>query len=484
MSTILRFTIVFYELYLTNIFCNLYLRIISDNYFSYFVFSDPYITSSNTSRHRVSAFVKDHFSGGNEQASKANQSKSVDEYLNVQDDFKTNLMWLSIFVHSVEGVGMRLPVNYRTVLQTNYFEAGEKGKSIYDAVYDPDGDTFQNSPIKLVFFASYLHNRSGPETQFMTSISKVDVNASDAKLSKKQDFSNVTLEMKGIQCLWPREEDLKAFLYLLGYHPVNSMGNGIHDFPWNDILGLFNQQNMKDPDVLVHMLRHLSLGFLNDKNLTPQENLATFKDFIQYMTPIFSSAIEGNHRIELANRLLYGIALKEEAPFFKTKERSSEFREVPFNSTVHKPIQAVVYLQAENSSALGTPVITHLTKLSRKTAEQKTLYIRDNWRSLYLAIYTTLENDRLFETQLFKTQQELYWEPLEKRQKEDCKARKNRIRLGEVIADVIFAENPTAKLAAEAAKNQKEPITLAKWKDALNAKQWKVMDSNPFTAVR
>ncbi len=485
-----------YQNYLINIFRDL--PILFDKYFSYFGFSDAYISESNGCRQRLITFVNKTFfdpkepasTAGKEEAPTANQSKQLDPYLNLQDDFKTNLMWLSIFVRSVEGVGMRLPVNYRTVLQTNYFDKeGKEAKNIHDAVYEPDGDTFQNSPIKLVFFAGFHKgtNNDQPGILHLTSNSKVNVNASECNLSQNMEYSDMTLLQEGIHCLWPRQEDLAQFLYLLGYHPVKSLGVGNHDFPWNEILGLFNDIDMKAPDVLEYMLRHLSLGFLYEKSQDLQQNLTTFKNFVQFMSPIFTSAVEGNHRLELANRLLYGIALEEKAPFFKGKPRSSAFQVLPFNSTVHKPIQAVVYLQAQKGSDLCKTVTTHLIEISRKTAKQKTLYIRDNWRSLYQSILTALENDTVFERYQFKTQKEFYEISVDKRQKQECRARKNRQRLSEIIADVIFAENPTAGLAALAARNSKtnkNPPTIGSWKKGFGSAAWTLMDNNPFPGVR
>jgi hypothetical protein len=81
--------------------------------------------------------------------------RPYDEYLNINDDFKSNLLWLSIFIPTFEGVGMRIPVNYRSVLQSNYFLKTNEEESIHDAVYWPGGDTFQNSPIKF-FFVHFL----------------------------------------------------------------------------------------------------------------------------------------------------------------------------------------------------------------------------------------------------------------------------------------------------------------------------------------
>jgi hypothetical protein len=168
--------------------------------------------------------------------------------------------------------------------------------------------------------------------------------------------------------------------------------------------------------------------------------------------------------------------LKEEAPFLKRGE-SSQFRPLPFNSTVYKPIQTVVYLPAESASALGPAVTAHLRELSRKTADQKTLYIRDSWRSLFSSIYNALDKDQIFGTFLYKTQKELYEESLHPRQQPKCKARSNRQRLSEVIADVIFAENPTATLATT---NMPKPPDLGTFKNGFAHNAWTVMDSFAF----
>jgi hypothetical protein len=405
----------------------------------------------------------------------------MDTYLNVADDFKTNLMWLSVFVRTVDGVGLRLKVNYRQVLQTNYFKPDKNSRTINDAVYTPDGDTFQNSPLKLVFFAGFS-NKNKPKVPLnLTSISTVNINGSRANLPATGDYSHMTLSMENMRCIWPEQKHLRDFLYLLGYHPTKNLGRNKHDFPWNSILAIFNDQDMQHPDVLLRMLRELSLGFLYNKNNDIYWNLAHFKGFIQFMTPIFVSALEGDHRIELSNRLLYGIALTEEAPFSNNAKPPSDFKGLPYNSTVHKPISAEIYLPARNSSEVCIAVTNHLKSLSRKTAEQKTLYIRDSWRSLYSSIFSALENDDDFGKVLFLTQEDLYKHVLHPRQAEDCKARKNREKLSNVIADAIFAENPTAALATA---NKPKTAVIGDWKPGLNALTWTVMDNSPFTAVR
>jgi hypothetical protein len=430
------------------------------------------------------------------------------------DDFKTNLMWLSIFVHSVEGVSMRIPVNYRQVSQSNYFKPqGEEQKTMLEAAYEPDGDTFQNSPLKLVFYAAFpkavgkVTHRD--EHLKLTSISHLNVNPDKAVLPKQKkvvpiQYMNMTIQMEDVVCMWPREDDLCDMLYFFGFHPTDNLGESVHYFPWNDILSLFNDKDMKDRNVLKHILRELSLDFLYEDHLDRDQNLRNFKQFYQFMSPVSGCAVEGDHRIEMIGRLLYSIALKEEAPFLTPDQAKTleplpldpapdpavilpdpkvilldpavTLEPLPFNSTVHKPIQAVVYSQKPSSSNLCANVTNHMKLLSRKVASQKKLYIRDSWRSLYSAIYSAVDNDFKFRKTLYATQQELYEEPLSLREKSG-KPNNNRQRLSEIIADVIFQENPTATLAAASKTN------ISKWKEGVTVNAWTGVDSNPFTTV-
>jgi hypothetical protein len=252
--------------------------------------------------------------------------RNFDECLKIIDAFKTNLLWLSTFIRSVEGVSMRTPVNCRRVLQSNCFKHQEEGKeikTILDAVCEPDGDTFQNSPLKLVFHVAFHKGpakTTGDDELKLTSISKINVSQEKAKLPKQKDgmdldHSNVILEMEDANCMWPRHEDLRDLLFFLGCHPHENLDASHDSFPWNDILSLFNGKDMTDADALKHMLAELSLEFLCEDHEDRETNLRRFKEFCQFMTPASASPVEGAHRIELSTRLSCAIALKEEAPF-------------------------------------------------------------------------------------------------------------------------------------------------------------------------
>ena len=151
----------------------------------------------------------------------------------------------------------------------------------------------------------------------------------------------MTITNENVHCLWPRQSNLQDFLFLLGYDPVQSWNGTEYDFPWNHVLSLFNEIYMKNFSALKDMLVLLNFDFLYDDTLKFHENLGVFKEFFQFISPISCSATEGDHRIELANRLLYGMELKQEIPFLETVD---DFKPLPFDSTVFKPISACVYL--------------------------------------------------------------------------------------------------------------------------------------------
>lgn len=209
------------------------------------------------------------------------------------------------------------------------------------------------------------------------------------------------------------------------------------------------------------------------------QNLRAFNEFFRFMSPVSWSATEGTHHLRLSNTLLNGFMLKQKAPF--VLEREKEFIPLPFNSTAHKPIPAWVCLPTEKSAGLSLPVALHLKQLSRKVAVQKKLVIEDSWRSLLESISSAIDADDKFVTEmLHSTQQELHEEPLLPRQDPHRKARKNRARLSEIIADVIFAENPTATLAAE---RTPKFASMDNWKKSLDSQTWTAMDDFPFSAV-
>lgn len=447
-------------------------------------FSDAYRAASTAARQRIRNLVARNFKpDNNADHNVLNNCKKEDAYLNVCDDFKTNLLHLTLLVPTVEGVALKLPVNYRQVLQPNYFKRIGDAKCIHDAAYEPDGDTFQNSPLKLVFYVALDHQEPHTTNIKLTSISKVTIDATNAKLpkdtmehlSKAEPYSNLTIENADTFCRWPSEDDFADYLYLLGFQPYGGFTNNKHDFPWNEVLSIFNDENMEDSLALKHMLVKIGWKFLYKDQCTFAQNLKHVKDFHEYISPIHCSATEGDHRLDLANRLLYGIKLEQKAPFLQTEE---DFLPLPFNSTVFKPIAASVFLPCQDSSDLCMVVTSHLQQLSRKVAGQKKLFIQDHWCALYQSILNAVGEDKLFRSVLYSTQEEFYRDSVNPRQEPNHRARKIRLRLSEVITDVIFTENPTCTMA-------KEPLEINRqdWLDAMKSNNWTAMDNNPFTAV-
>jgi hypothetical protein len=134
--------------------------------------------------------------------------------LNIIDDFKTNLLWLSTFiVRSAEGMSMRMPVNCRPVLQSNCFKAeeGKETKNMLEAVHEPDGDTFQNSPLKLVFTNVLCVSGSVLRGMSTIAIGMEWTNDDDALFTKRIAGVGVRMEKeefhKSKMCIWEEKDE-------------------------------------------------------------------------------------------------------------------------------------------------------------------------------------------------------------------------------------------------------------------------------------
>jgi hypothetical protein len=143
-------------------------------------------------------------------------------------------------------------------------------------------------------------------------------------------------------------------------------------------------------------------------------------------------------------------------------QKNEDILSLPFDSTVFKPIATTFFLAHENGSSLCLTVTSHLQSLSRKIVNQKDLYIKDNWRSLYQTIFNAIDGDKDFLEKVYATQEEFYTASLKVRQEND-RARKSRRRLNEIIVRVLFQENPTSSLALMHIPN---PATYDAWINA------------------
>jgi hypothetical protein len=87
-----------------------------------------------------------------------------------------------IFVPTIEGVGMRISVNYRSVLQSNYFDQVDN-KSRFFKLYMKLMEIFSKQPLKLVFYAAIHTGKEALLSNMkLTSISKVNIDATTASL--------------------------------------------------------------------------------------------------------------------------------------------------------------------------------------------------------------------------------------------------------------------------------------------------------------
>jgi len=187
-------------------------------------------------------------------------------------------------------VAMTLDVNYCIVKQLNFnTDTLTTGKDINKAIMDTTGDTdtFQNSPIHLLFYekineSDYDSNsivpgvRAMPPEIFSMSNCKLKLDASQ----KEQKFSilaynmDLQLSLSGITAQLVTTEQLKQLLFILGCHPHNNTRRSC-----KDVLTLFNDFPTHTATNFKAMLDRLELPYIYDDAKTLAANRRDFNDF-------------------------------------------------------------------------------------------------------------------------------------------------------------------------------------------------------------
>jgi hypothetical protein len=99
------------------------------------------------------------------------------------------------------------------------------------------------------------------------------------------------------------------------------------------------------------------------------------------ITPLGISFIEGNHRILLASKLLYGQKLKDVLPF----EMKDDFNPVPEKSPLYQKIPCIVVFpktddDQTNKQNITSTILENCTTYSQSIASRKTHFIDMQWK--------------------------------------------------------------------------------------------------------
>ena len=187
--------------------------------------------------------------------------------------------------------------------------------------------------------------------------------------------------------------------------------------------------------------------------------------------------VEGQHRCELAARILQGYKLGECIPLRNNDTDCS----IPEKSTLFKQIQVVLYYCQNDEKMLDNTVVKYLKAISEKIANQKRLIVDVTWHNFFCEVIYDISQDMDLRRLLFETENNFFLEDEKYRESGWLTVQSNQIKacLHEVLTHAIFNYSPCKELAADIVEEHSPKIENWVGDDRL----WLHMSAEPYQVV-
>ena len=226
-------------------------------------------------------------------------------------------------------------------------------------------------------------------------------------------------------------EQYEQLMYVLGQKPRSAT-----KCSGQEVLTLLNNFPTNTPDNFKEMLHRLQLPFKYNEKKNLAVNRSYFRDFFSYLTNIRCAVVEGQHRCELAARILQGYKLGECIPLRNNDTDCS----IPEKSTLFKQIQVVLYYCQNDEKMLDNTVVKYLKAISEKIANQKRLIVDVTWHNFFCEVIYDISQDIDLCSSLFATENNFFLEQVKYRDTKSLNVKSNKIKacLHQILTHAIF----------------------------------------------
>ncbi len=296
-----------------------------------------------------------------------------------EHNFETHLSTVTLFIEQEPflHVPMNLDVNFCCVRQENFTQLG--GKNIKEEVFKENGDTFQNSPIHLLFYEKISStDLEGKHTKISSmSLCQIKGNPEFHLISGAYDIKLILL-LKEFTAQFVTKEQYQQLLFILGQNQNKTSIFAGTEQTFKEVLMLFDKFHTGTKENFQDMLHDLQFPFVYNENKSLAENRHDFKDFFSCLTNIRCAVVEGLHCCEAACRTLQGYQLGAPIPL-----HYDNTIDVPFTSTLFKPISTFVHYCEDDNRVIKEEDLQHFRDISAKLADQKELIVLQTWHNFF-----------------------------------------------------------------------------------------------------
>ena len=184
--------------------------------------------------------------------------------------------------------------------------------------------------------------------------------------------------VEGLEVSNVNSVEMRVLMKLFNIPTGKTIGKDLIGF-WSSVLRRGIDGFGASYDALAAFLKLTKLNFQYDHTQPIQETNRQLRSFIQYLTPIRVTFIEGNHRIELATKLFYGFPIipgEQPEPLPNPKS--------PFCLSIPQII--VTYGVTNRENKIDTNLVDALLRRSSITQAQKQNTFETGWGSMICGI--------------------------------------------------------------------------------------------------
>jgi hypothetical protein len=398
----------------------------------------------------------------------------VEKKLWIHDNLESKYFRLMLLTRcSEDGVLYSPRTNYRFATKENLTVKNNLRKSMLECALSEGNEDKFNPKVAVSFYQVTTTEEPSIDTPPLTSIALETVKI------KEKTYENCKVCIKHTTAKHVSQFEYLKLCYILNIRPLQMTNNckeeGLYDF--QTILDRTEPGLITDNAALqrytTYILRWKS--FSVKKELTLQQNIWRVRSFLQTMTGIGISIIEGAHRVTLAAKLLTGMPIDQHIPF---TAQELETPNIPTKSPIWGKANVQVLSEAKQAGKTNLDQLIHNETLtifqeySQKVAEQKTHFIEATWKDWIGNVLARISQDPHIDLKFDEKSFSQLPEPIPALKND--KYLENYRKIINHVIDSLFDLLPAKRLAeiAKTATDPKKDVDREEFKKNAMQKKW------------
>jgi hypothetical protein len=372
----------------------------------------------------------------------------------MHDNIDSSFFKLTLLTRCNEvGILYSPKTNYRLATKENMMVKNKLRNSMLESAMNSGNEDEFNQKIALAFYQ--IAKTNDPENALqLTSIAKETVQL------KNTSIENCAVQIDETNAKHVSKFEFLKLCYILNETP-RKLTKECEDRDVYDFRTILYGQEPKtitnNDDLRTYVCNTLDWKFFNiSDTLTVYQNIWRIRSFLQILTGVGISIVEGAHRLILTAKLLTGMGIDDLIPFDPLQDQDEESVNIPDDSPIWGKANVQVLTPTRNDSEQNNPYrpitqkeLIAYQNYSQKVAEQKTHFIESTWKDWIGEVVQSVQQHKHFNTSMNEHEFSKIEEPHPVKGNDDSYIKNYRIVM-QVVAACLFELLPAKRLALTA----------------------------------